>query len=98
MGEKIRGGLRELARKHGIPLQVTGFGAAFFLHFNTNAQIVDYRDTLTDDFTRLNKCLLGALKEGIVMVPDGRMYVSAAHTEADVDETLAALSRAFATL
>ena len=49
-GEKIRAGLRELARKHRIPLQVTGFGAAFFLHFNSNEDILDYRDTLTDDF------------------------------------------------
>jgi glutamate-1-semialdehyde 2,1-aminomutase len=98
MGERIRGGLRELAHQHGIPLQVTGFGAAFCLHFNPNQDIVDYRDTLADDSARLSRFLYRALEEGIVMVPDGRMYVSAAHTERDVEETLAAFTRVFASL
>lgn len=98
MGEKIRAGLRELARKHGIPLQVTGFGAAFFLHFNTNEEIIDYRDTLTDNFALLNRFLYKSLEEGVILVPDGRMYVSAAHTERDVEETLARFAFIFAAL
>jgi glutamate-1-semialdehyde 2,1-aminomutase len=98
MGEKIRAGLRELARKHRIALQVTGFGAAFFLHFNENEDIIDYRDTLTDDFPRLNRFLYRALEEGVILVPDGRMYVSAAHTERDVEQTLASFARVFETL
>ncbi len=98
MGEKIRAGLQELARQHRIPLQVTGFGAAFFLHFNSNEDIIDYRDTLADDFPRLNRFLYRCLEEGVILVPDGRMYVSAAHTERDVEETLASFARVFDTL
>lgn len=98
MGEKIRAGLRELAGKHRIPLQVTGFGAAFFLHFNPNEEIIDYRDTLADDLSRLNRFLYKSLEEGVILVPDGRMYVSAAHTERDVEETLAIFARVFVTL
>lgn len=98
MGERIRAGLRELAQRHRIPLQVTGFGAAFFLHFNPNEEIVDYRDTLADDTSRLNRFLYKSLEEGIILVPDGRMYVSAAHTESDVGETLEAFARVFAAI
>jgi glutamate-1-semialdehyde 2,1-aminomutase len=98
MGEHIRAGLRELARKYRIPLQVTGFGAAFVLHFNSNEDIVDYRDTLDDNFSRLSRFLYESLQEGVILVPDGRMYVSAAHTESDVEETLASLARVFAAL
>ena len=98
MGEKIRAGLRDLARAHRIPLQVTGFGAAFFLHFNPNEAIIDYRDTLADDFPRLNRFLYRALEEGVILVPDGRMYVSAAHTESDIDETISSFRRVFETL
>lgn len=98
MGEKIRAGLRELADKHRIPLQVTGFGAAFFLHFNPNEEIIDYRDTLADDLSRLNRFLYKSLEEGVILVPDGRMYVSAAHTERDVEETLAIFARVFVAL
>jgi glutamate-1-semialdehyde 2,1-aminomutase len=98
MGEKLRVGLRQLAREHAIPLQVTGFGVAFFLHFNSNGDIVDYRDTLTDDFPRLHRFLYRALDEGVILVPDGRIYVSAAQTERDVEETLDSFARVFATL
>ncbi len=77
---------------------MTGFGAAFFLHFNANAEIIDYRDTLTDDFPRLNRFLYKALEEGVILVPDGRMYLSAAHTEQDVEETLSVFARVFAEL
>jgi hypothetical protein len=34
----------------------------------------------------------------VILVPDGRMYVSAAHTEEDVAGTLEKLGRAFAQL
>jgi glutamate-1-semialdehyde 2,1-aminomutase len=94
-GEKIRAGLRELARKHSIPLQVTGFGAAFYLHFNSREDIVDYRDVLSDDAARLKLFLYSALEEGIILVPDGRMYVSAVHTDRDVEQTLDAFARVF---
>ena len=42
--------------------------------------------------------LLAALEEGVILVPDGRAYVSAAHTERDVAETLEKLDRAFGRL
>jgi hypothetical protein len=34
------------------------------------------------------------LDEGVLPLPDGRWYLSTAHTGADVDETLAAIERA----
>lgn len=98
MGDAIRTGLGELARKHGIPLQVTGFGAAFYLHFTPREEILDYRDMLQDDSARLKRFLYRAMEEGVILVPDGRMYVSAAHTERDVEETLDRFAKVFATL
>ncbi|MBL8210888.1 MAG: aspartate aminotransferase family protein [Bryobacterales bacterium] len=95
MGETLMAGIRELAAGRGIPLQVTGFGAAFYLHFTTLATLKDYRDTLSDNRDLLQKFLFAALSEGVILVPDGRMYVSAVHTERDVAETLDKLARAF---
>jgi glutamate-1-semialdehyde aminotransferase len=34
------------------------------------------------------------LDEGILLLPDGRWYLSVAHTDADIDLTLAAAERA----
>ena len=88
-------GLRKLAGEQRIPVVITGFGAAFALHFTRRSELRHYRDTLEDDRALLAHFLLGALEEGIYLLPDGRMYVSAAHSEQDVAETLDALGRAF---
>ena len=98
VGETIKEGTARLAAKHGIPMQVTGFGTAFSLHFTTKTELVDYRDTLADDRDTLNRFLFLALQEGINLVPDGRMYVSIAHTEKEAEETLSAFDRAFTRL
>ncbi|MEO7142136.1 MAG: aspartate aminotransferase family protein [Bryobacteraceae bacterium] len=95
MGENIRRGLLELARARGIPLHVTGFGAALSLHFTAREELVDYRDTLDDDPARLRRFLYRSQEEGVILVPDGRLYVSAAHTAEDVEETLASFARVF---
>jgi glutamate-1-semialdehyde 2,1-aminomutase len=65
------------------------------LHFTASSEITDYRDTLRDDKERLQRFLKLALEEGIILVPDGRMYVSIVHDERDVEETLAAFARVF---
>ncbi len=97
-GEKLRTGLLQLSRAHGIPLQVTGFGAALCLHFTRRNEMWEYRDILEDDAERLRRFLFLAMEEGVILVPDGRMYVSTVHDDRDVEETLAPLGRAFARL
>jgi glutamate-1-semialdehyde 2,1-aminomutase len=98
MGEQLQQGIRDLARQHGIKMQVTGFGAAFYLHFTSLENLHDYRDTLKDDQQLLQRFLHAALAEGVILVPDGRVYVSAAHTPGDVEETIDKLGRVFSSL
>lgn len=98
LGRRLIEGLREAAARRGIPLLVSGFGAAFAVHFTEKAELRDYRDTLDDDRTRLAAFLRHALEEGVYLLPDGRFYVSAAHDGDDVAETLAALDRALSRL
>jgi glutamate-1-semialdehyde 2,1-aminomutase len=98
IGERLMAGIREQAGRCGLPLQVCGFGAAFALHFTAKPELRDYRDTLEDDRDLLRRFLMRALEEGLHIVPDGRMYVSTAHTERDAEETLAALERVFSAL
>ena len=98
LGEQIIQGIRASAERHGVPLLVTGFGAAFALHFTKLGELRDYRDTLADDATRLHHCLLECLREGLCLVPDGRMYVSTVHGEADAETTVAAVDRVLSRL
>ncbi|MEX2261301.1 MAG: aspartate aminotransferase family protein [Bryobacteraceae bacterium] len=95
MGECLMRGIRELAAARGIPMRITGFGAAFCLHCTSVDDLVDYRDTFPDNREVLQRLLHAALSEGVILVPDGRAYVSAAHTIGDIEETLERLRKAF---
>ena len=98
LGEKLQAGILESARKRGIPLTITGFGTAFSLHFSNKQKLTNYRDVLEDDSATLNRFLMCALEHGVYLLPDGRLYVSTAHAESDIDETIAAMDQAFAHL
>lgn len=93
-GARLMQGLRDLAAARNIALHVTGFGAAFALHFNASATPPHhYRDTLTDDKAKLTAYLRAMLDEGVHLLPDGRVYTSCAHGDAEIEETLAAAAR-----
>jgi glutamate-1-semialdehyde 2,1-aminomutase len=98
MGEKLQTGILACARKRGIPLVIAGFGAAFAVHFTNKTELETYRDVLEDDTDQLNRYLMAALKEGLYLLPDGRIYVSVVHQEADIEETIAKFDQAFSTL
>jgi glutamate-1-semialdehyde 2,1-aminomutase len=93
-GDRLMEGIRDSGRRHAIPLLVSGFGAAFAVHFNPLPDIKDYRDTLKDDPSLLARFLMESCKEGINILPDGRFYVSTVHSKEDVQETLAGIERA----
>ncbi len=97
LGARLMTGIRALAQKHHIPLLVTGFGTAFAVHFTKRTELVNYRDVLDDSQEALRLFLHAALREGLILVPDGRFYVSAAHTEEDIAQTLEKLDTVFQT-
>jgi glutamate-1-semialdehyde 2,1-aminomutase len=97
-GEEIMRGIQAAAYRHNLPLLVTGFGTAFALHFTQRSELRDYRDMLEDDPALLQRCLLESLREGLVLVPDGRLYVSTIHTEEDAARTISAMDRVFSRL
>ena len=51
------------------------------------------RDTLAADKSLCSDFVLALLDEGVLALPDGRWYVSAAHSDEDIDATLAAAER-----
>jgi glutamate-1-semialdehyde 2,1-aminomutase len=96
VGETIMAGIREAARRHGLPLLVTGFGTAFAVHFTPRAELNEYRDLFDDDARALKRLIVALLEEGVYILPDGRMYVSVVHSDVDAGETVAAFDRALA--
>ncbi len=97
-GRRLMDGIRAVAERRGVKMLVSGFGAAFALHFTNAAELRSYRDVCADDAERLRRCLFGLLERGVYALPDGRFYLSLAHTDADVEETLAAVDAVSAAL
>jgi len=95
-GEKLMNGIREAAKRRGIPVEVTGFGTAFSVHFTERSALTNYRDTLQDDRAVLQFWLHECLKEGIYLLPDGRMYTSIVHTDKHISRTLETFDRVLA--
>ncbi|MBM3811833.1 MAG: aspartate aminotransferase family protein [Acidimicrobiia bacterium] len=97
-GKQLMNGIAAAAASNGVPVRVTGFGAAFGVHFTETMRLSSYRDTLGNNRERQTAYVRGMLEEGIYLLPDGRVYVSLVHAEAEVAETLAAAERVLATL
>jgi glutamate-1-semialdehyde 2,1-aminomutase len=96
IGAALRDGLAELVRESGVPAQVIGEAPLFDIVF-TDRPILDYRDMLSGDKARLSSFNHECLKRGILKGSQ-KLYVSLAHTDADVARTLEAFRAALATL
>jgi glutamate-1-semialdehyde 2,1-aminomutase len=93
LGEKLSSGLAQALRQAGHDANTTGDGPVFTLHIQQGAPHT-YRDTLKADKQAYSDFALALLDEGVQVLPDARWYISAAHTEQDIDATLAAAERA----
>ena len=51
----------------------------------------NYRETLRAKSSLYSDFALGLLDNGVLVLPDGRWYVSAVHTDEDIDRTLEAV-------
>jgi glutamate-1-semialdehyde 2,1-aminomutase len=85
-GERLRDGLAAAVRRHGAVAQVSGEAPVFDLFF-TDRAIVDYRATLTADRDMIKRFNQELVRRGVVKAVN-KIYISVAHTDADVDETI----------
>ncbi len=93
-------GLMDRAKKAGIPLATNQVGGMFGLFF-TEAETVDsFEKVMACDVGRFKRFFHGMLEEGVYLAPSAfeAGFVSAAHSQAVLDETLAAAGRVFGKL
>jgi glutamate-1-semialdehyde 2,1-aminomutase len=70
----------------------------FHLSFTARQAMHNYRDTLDCNTQARDRFIDGMLQCGVYLLPDGRWYVSAAHSAADIDRTLQHVRTVFAKL
>ena len=94
-GEALMKGIGQQAERAGIPLLINGVGAAFHLSFTRRAEMRNYRESLEGDLEARDRFIVAMLHAGVYLLPEGRWYVSTAHSEADVEKTLDAVADVF---
>jgi glutamate-1-semialdehyde 2,1-aminomutase len=85
-GRALRDGLADLVKRSGLPAQVLGETSVFDLVF-TDQPVTDYRAMLTADGALLKAFNAQCVERGLVKGKE-KLYVSLAHTEADLARTL----------
>ena len=97
LGTQLMSGLKELGRRLEIPLHVQGLPCAFHVSFTEQPPLRDYRDWVTKaDKVRYDEFTLAMLTNGIRLIGRGIWYVSAAHTEDHIAQTLEAAEKSLA--
>jgi glutamate-1-semialdehyde 2,1-aminomutase len=90
-GERLRTALEALLRSRG-PVVTSGGGPVFQISF-MEKPARNYRDTLAANSSLYSDFAIALLDEGQLVLPDGRWYLSAAHSDEDIEATLAAAER-----
>jgi glutamate-1-semialdehyde 2,1-aminomutase len=89
LGAHFEAGLRSLMDAKGIPYRFNRTGSMFCLFF-TDREIVNVNDVMKQDLELFKKFFWGCLDKGIYIAPSPYEtgFLSLAHTEADLDDTL----------
>lgn len=87
-GNKLMDGLRKAASAKNHNLLVQGPGPMFNISFTDLKKAKDYRDTLLFDRAKLGKFISAMHDEKIRVIGRGLWYISAAHTEEDIDHAI----------
>jgi glutamate-1-semialdehyde 2,1-aminomutase len=92
--------LAQAARSAGIALSVNHVCGMFGFFFTDEGSVDSYAKVMACDVERFKRFFHGMLAEGIYLAPSAfeAGFLSAAHTQADLDATIAAASRVFKSL
>jgi glutamate-1-semialdehyde 2,1-aminomutase len=96
--EQLVAGLRVAAARAGVSLATNHVCGMFGLFFTAEPQVTSYRGATACDVDAFKRFFHAMLKEGVYLAPSTfeAGFLSAAHTQADLDFTFAAAARAFA--
>ncbi len=98
--EKLALGFKAIADKHGIPLSVNYAGSMFGIFFTDVETVVNYHQAINCNTERFNQFYHLMLEHGVYMAPASYEagFVSAAHDDDVIAETLAIADKVFAQL
>ncbi len=98
--ETLVGGITSAAREAGVAMTENHVGGMFGLFFTDAEQVSDFAGTTACDQDYFKRFFHGMLDEGVYLAPSAfeAGFVSAAHSEEDLAQTIEAARRVFARL
>ena len=99
LGAKLEQGILEAAKTHAVTITINRLKGALTVYF-TNETVVDYLGAERADSELFGRFFKLMLEQGINLAPSKyeAWFLTTAHTEADIDETIVAVNRAFSQL
>jgi glutamate-1-semialdehyde 2,1-aminomutase len=96
--QQLIDGLTHAARAASVPFSTNHVCGMFGLFFTDKAPVRYFREVMACDVERFNRFFHAMLAAGIYLAPSAfeAGFVSAAHTEVEIEHTLAAAKKAFA--
>jgi len=94
---KLAQGLSERAGRQGVGLATQAVGGMFGIFFTKESAVTSFAQVMGCDVERFRKFFHGMLNAGVYLAPSAfeAGFVSAAHTDADIAETLDKAERVF---
>jgi glutamate-1-semialdehyde 2,1-aminomutase len=99
VGGELRAGFQQAGRRANIPLHVTGIGSMFCCYF-TDGSVRNLEEAKKSDTRRFARFFHGMLDQRVYIAPSQfeAGFVSTAHGEVEVRETLDAVRKVFASI
>lgn len=87
--------IKDILKSKGLPYTINRLGSMFSLFF-TDRDVVDFHTVMTCDTTAFARFFQKLLHEGVFFPPSQfeTCFLSAAHTEQDIEQTVAAVKQA----
>jgi glutamate-1-semialdehyde 2,1-aminomutase len=96
LGAQLIDGLRDAASQTGAGLAVQGLGPVFNTTFGTG-RVRNYREYARTDLAAQRRFLIALQDRGVRVTGRGTWFLSAVHSEADIEATITAATDALAT-
>lgn len=97
--DRLVEGYKNAASKNNIALQINRAGSMVGVFF-TDQTVTNFEQAQTSDLDLFKKYYQGMIEEGIFLPPSQfeGLFMSTAHTDADIEKTIEAVEKVFATL
>jgi len=100
MTGKLLAGLQETADKHGVPFCSSHAGGMFGFFFSSEPKVSNFEQVMACNNDHFKAFFHHMLDEGVYLAPSAfeAGFSSDAHTEEDINATIAAADKAFAAI